>query len=83
MATPTQAPTEAPQEHDPFYYDYDTVQTVGMTLATIFFLLGIIIIITQHANPASQSFLPQPLAAAACRTSRGHLHCCPRLSAGA
>nr|XP_058135207.1 FXYD domain-containing ion transport regulator 7 isoform X1 [Dasypus novemcinctus] len=47
MATPTQAPTEAPQEHDPFYYDYDTVQTVGMTLATIFFLLGIIIIISK------------------------------------
>ncbi|XP_076988260.1 FXYD domain-containing ion transport regulator 7 isoform X2 [Tamandua tetradactyla] len=50
MATPTQAPTEAPQEHDPFYYDYDTVQTVGMTLATILFLLGIIIIISKKVK---------------------------------
>ncbi|XP_073652701.1 uncharacterized protein [Tursiops truncatus] len=36
-----------PQEPDPFYYDYDTVQTVGMTLATILFLLGILIIISK------------------------------------
>lgn len=27
--------------------DYDTVQTVGMTLATILFLLGILIIISK------------------------------------
>nr|XP_031527885.1 FXYD domain-containing ion transport regulator 7 isoform X5 [Vicugna pacos] len=52
MATPTEVPTKVPQEPDPFYYDYDTVQTVGMTLATILFLLGILIIVTQHANPA-------------------------------
>ncbi|XP_037676381.1 FXYD domain-containing ion transport regulator 7 isoform X2 [Choloepus didactylus] len=50
MATPTQAPTEAPREHDPFYYDYGTVQTVGMTLATILFLLGIIIIISKKVK---------------------------------
>uniref|UniRef100_A0A8D1J1Q2 FXYD domain-containing ion transport regulator n=2 Tax=Sus scrofa TaxID=9823 RepID=A0A8D1J1Q2_PIG len=47
MATPTQVPTKVPQEPDPFYYDYDTVQTVGMTLATILFLLGILIIISK------------------------------------
>ncbi|KAL4667812.1 hypothetical protein H8959_006501 [Pygathrix nigripes] len=56
MATPTQTPTKAPEEPDPFYYDYNTVQTVGMTLATILFLLGILIIITQPANPVSPSF---------------------------
>nr|XP_025866153.1 FXYD domain-containing ion transport regulator 7 isoform X1 [Vulpes vulpes] len=142
MATPTQAPTKVPQEPDPFYYDYDTVQTVGMTLATILFLLGILIIISkkvkcrkadsrsersgsrgeseergggspgcrgacttsnakpaaigfldafllvfastaQHANPVSRSFPPQPLEVAACKTSPGHLHCCPCLSAEA
>ncbi|XP_053771335.1 FXYD domain-containing ion transport regulator 7 isoform X2 [Desmodus rotundus] len=59
MATPTQAPTK----------DYDTVQTVGMTLATIMFLLGILIIITPHASPVSQSFPPQPLEVVACNTS--------------
>ncbi|XP_073652703.1 uncharacterized protein [Tursiops truncatus] len=37
MATPTQVTTK----------DYDTVQTVGMTLATILFLLGILIIISK------------------------------------
>ncbi|XP_017652384.1 FXYD domain-containing ion transport regulator 7 isoform X4 [Nannospalax galili] len=58
MATPTQTPTN----------DYATVQTVGMTLATIMFVVGIIIILTQHANPVSLSFPPQPLAVAACRT---------------
>uniref|UniRef100_A0A452UWG6 FXYD domain-containing ion transport regulator n=1 Tax=Ursus maritimus TaxID=29073 RepID=A0A452UWG6_URSMA len=140
-----------PQEPDPFYYDYDTVQTVGMTLATILFLLGILIIISkkvkcrkadsrsersgssgergerggsslgcrgtsltegpqgpptsfpeslwlldfltlfslvfastaQHANPVSRSFPPQPLEVAACKTSPGHLHFCPCLSAEA
>ncbi|XP_023505311.1 FXYD domain-containing ion transport regulator 7 isoform X3 [Equus asinus] len=50
MATPTQATTEAPQEPDPFYYDYDTVQTVGMTLATILFLLGILIILSKKVK---------------------------------
>ncbi|XP_022442148.1 FXYD domain-containing ion transport regulator 7 isoform X2 [Delphinapterus leucas] len=47
MATPTQVTTKVPQEPDPFYYDYDTVQTVGMTLATILFLLGILIIVSK------------------------------------
>uniref|UniRef100_A0A8C5YZP3 FXYD domain-containing ion transport regulator n=1 Tax=Marmota marmota marmota TaxID=9994 RepID=A0A8C5YZP3_MARMA len=36
-----------PEEPDPFYYDYATVQTVGMTLATIMFVLGIIIILSK------------------------------------
>ncbi|XP_064345308.1 FXYD domain-containing ion transport regulator 7 isoform X1 [Camelus dromedarius] len=62
MATPTEVPTKVPQEPDPFYYDYDTVQTVGMTLATILFLLGILIIVTQHANPAGTAAPPQALA---------------------
>ncbi|XP_066875324.1 FXYD domain-containing ion transport regulator 7 isoform X1 [Kogia breviceps] len=39
-----------PQEPDPFYYDYDTVQTVGMTLATILFLLGILIVISKKVK---------------------------------
>ncbi|XP_066875328.1 FXYD domain-containing ion transport regulator 7 isoform X3 [Kogia breviceps] len=71
MATPTQVTTKVPQEPDPFYYDYDTVQTVGMTLATILFLLGILIVITQRANPVSRSFPPQPLEVAACRPALG------------
>ncbi|XP_036130641.1 FXYD domain-containing ion transport regulator 7 isoform X1 [Molossus molossus] len=50
MATPTQAPTTVPQEPDPFFYDYATVQTVGMTLATILFLLGILIIISKKVK---------------------------------
>eukprot|EP00070_Physeter_catodon_P027085 XP_028333979.1 FXYD domain-containing ion transport regulator 7 isoform X5 [Physeter catodon] len=50
MATPTQVTTKVPQEPDPFYYDYDTVQTVGMTLATILFLLGILIIISKKVK---------------------------------
>ncbi|XP_042775089.1 FXYD domain-containing ion transport regulator 7 isoform X2 [Panthera leo] len=58
MATPTQAPTKVPQEPDPFYYDYDTVQTVGMTLATILFLLGILIIISK-CDPFLGSEAPQ------------------------
>ncbi|XP_005400081.1 PREDICTED: FXYD domain-containing ion transport regulator 7 isoform X3 [Chinchilla lanigera] len=50
MATPTQTPTVAPEEFDPFFYDYATVQTVGMTLATIMFLLGIIIIVSKKVK---------------------------------
>ncbi|XP_019063320.1 FXYD domain-containing ion transport regulator 7 isoform X2 [Fukomys damarensis] len=50
MATPTQTPTDGPEESDPFFYDYATVQTVGLTLATIMFLLGIIIIISKKVK---------------------------------
>ncbi|XP_015352550.1 FXYD domain-containing ion transport regulator 7 [Marmota marmota marmota] len=50
MATPTQTPTNVPEEPDPFYYDYATVQTVGMTLATIMFVLGIIIILSKKVK---------------------------------
>ncbi|XP_037373913.1 FXYD domain-containing ion transport regulator 7 isoform X3 [Talpa occidentalis] len=39
-----------PQESDPFHYDYDTVQTVGLTLATIMFVLGIIIILSKKVK---------------------------------
>uniref|UniRef100_A0A4W2HC13 FXYD domain-containing ion transport regulator n=1 Tax=Bos indicus x Bos taurus TaxID=30522 RepID=A0A4W2HC13_BOBOX len=46
----TQVPTKVPQDPDPFYYDYDTVQTVGMTLATILFLLGILIILSKKVK---------------------------------
>ncbi|XP_076788164.1 FXYD domain-containing ion transport regulator 7 isoform X1 [Arvicanthis niloticus] len=50
MATPTQSPTNGPDETDPFFYDYATVQTVGMTLATIMFVLGIIIILSKKVK---------------------------------
>ncbi|XP_008826226.1 FXYD domain-containing ion transport regulator 7 isoform X3 [Nannospalax galili] len=50
MATPTQTPTNVPEEKDPFYYDYATVQTVGMTLATIMFVVGIIIILSKKVK---------------------------------
>lgn len=39
--------------------DYDTVQTVGMTLATIMFLLGILIIISKCNSPGLQTPLKQ------------------------
>lgn len=50
MATPTQSPTNVPEETDPFFYDYATVQTVGMTLATIMFVLGILIILSKKVK---------------------------------
>ncbi|XP_055992547.1 FXYD domain-containing ion transport regulator 7 isoform X2 [Sorex fumeus] len=50
MATPTQVPTMVSQETDPFHYDYDTVQTIGLTLATIMFVLGIIIILSKKVK---------------------------------
>ncbi|XP_069854703.1 FXYD domain-containing ion transport regulator 7 isoform X2 [Dipodomys merriami] len=50
IMTPTEVPTIGPEEPDPFYYDYATVQTVGMTLATVMFLLGIIIIISKKVK---------------------------------
>ncbi|XP_044901508.1 FXYD domain-containing ion transport regulator 7 isoform X5 [Felis catus] len=38
------------QEEPAVERDYDTVQTVGMTLATILFLLGILIIISKKVK---------------------------------
>ncbi|KAL1769292.1 FXYD domain-containing ion transport regulator 7 [Sigmodon hispidus] len=49
-AAPSASPTNVPEETDPFYYDYATVQTVGMTLATIMFVLGIIIILSKKVK---------------------------------
>lgn len=44
--------------------DYATVQTVGMTLATIMFVLGIIIILSKCPPhlwvPTLEAFLPTP-----------------------
>lgn len=37
-----------------FSPDYDTVQTVGLTLATIMFVLGIIIILSKCDTPLGQ-----------------------------
>nr|XP_020035726.1 FXYD domain-containing ion transport regulator 7 [Castor canadensis] len=39
-----------PEEPDPFFYDYATVQTVGMVLATVMFLLGVIIIVSKKVK---------------------------------
>ncbi|XP_029335601.1 FXYD domain-containing ion transport regulator 7 isoform X2 [Mus caroli] len=44
------AARRVPEETDPFFYDYATVQTVGMTLATIMFVLGIIIILSKKVK---------------------------------
>ncbi|XP_038622837.1 FXYD domain-containing ion transport regulator 7 isoform X2 [Tachyglossus aculeatus] len=46
---------------DRFEYDYDTVRTVGLTLATIMFVVGIIIILTPSApilDPCPAAFPP-------------------------
>ncbi|XP_027711285.1 FXYD domain-containing ion transport regulator 7 isoform X2 [Vombatus ursinus] len=38
------------QEPDRFYYDYDSVRIVGLTLATIMFVLGILIILSKKVK---------------------------------
>ncbi|CAM5176257.1 unnamed protein product [Eretmochelys imbricata] len=43
MATPTEAPRHDGHGHrDPFSYDYDTLRVVGLVLAIVMFVVGIL-----------------------------------------
>ncbi|XP_074075029.1 FXYD domain-containing ion transport regulator 7 [Macrotis lagotis] len=50
MVTPEPITQATSQEPDRFVYDYDTVRTVGLTLATIMFVLGIVIILSKKVK---------------------------------
>nr|XP_026246987.1 phospholemman [Urocitellus parryii]XP_026246988.1 phospholemman [Urocitellus parryii] len=44
------ANAEAPQEHDPFTYDYQSLRIGGLTIAGILFILGILIILSKRCR---------------------------------
>nr|XP_045010727.1 phospholemman isoform X1 [Jaculus jaculus]XP_045010728.1 phospholemman isoform X1 [Jaculus jaculus]XP_045010729.1 phospholemman isoform X1 [Jaculus jaculus]XP_045010730.1 phospholemman isoform X1 [Jaculus jaculus] len=44
------ASTEAPPEHDPFTYDYQSLRIGGLTIAGILFVLGILIILSKRCR---------------------------------
>ncbi|EDL23963.1 FXYD domain-containing ion transport regulator 1, isoform CRA_f [Mus musculus] len=44
------ASAEAPQEPDPFTYDYHTLRIGGLTIAGILFILGILIILSKRCR---------------------------------
>nr|XP_023419457.1 phospholemman isoform X1 [Cavia porcellus] len=44
------ASAEAPQEHDPFTYDYKSLRIGGLTVAGILFILGILIILSKRCR---------------------------------
>lgn len=46
----TIANAEAPQEHDPFTYDYQSLRIGGLTIAGILFILGILIILSKRCR---------------------------------
>ncbi|XP_078002360.1 uncharacterized protein LOC110202082 [Phascolarctos cinereus] len=50
MVTPGPVTQATSQEPDRFYYDYDSVRIVGLTLATIMFVLGILIILSKKVK---------------------------------
>ncbi|XP_033700880.2 phospholemman isoform X1 [Lagenorhynchus albirostris] len=41
---------EAPQEHDPFTYDYQSLRIGGLIIAGILFILGILIILSRRCR---------------------------------
>ncbi|XP_045844826.1 phospholemman isoform X5 [Meles meles] len=41
---------EAPQEHDPFTYDYQTLRIGGLIIAGILFILGILIVLSRRCR---------------------------------
>ncbi|XP_032697587.1 phospholemman [Lontra canadensis] len=46
----TTASAEAPQEHDPFTYDYRTLRIGGLIIAGILFILGILIVLSRRCR---------------------------------
>ncbi|XP_034974624.2 FXYD domain-containing ion transport regulator 7 [Zootoca vivipara] len=47
MATPPTALHDNSSHMDPFTYDYDTLRTVGLVLAIVMFVLGILIALSK------------------------------------
>nr|XP_008513342.1 PREDICTED: phospholemman [Equus przewalskii] len=45
------ANAEAPQEHDPFTYDYQSLRIGGLIIAGILFILGILIVLSEYPRP--------------------------------
>ncbi|XP_016050850.1 phospholemman isoform X4 [Erinaceus europaeus] len=44
------ANAEAPQENDPFTYDYQSLRIAGLTVAGVLFILGILIILSRRCR---------------------------------
>ncbi|XP_054529268.1 phospholemman isoform X2 [Pan troglodytes] len=46
----TMAKAESPKEHDPFTYDYQSLQIGGLVIAGILFILGILIVLSRRCR---------------------------------